>query len=416
MTTVVPTANATTNATLTLRPGVAGGRVNVVRTPGSTVFIGESGLDITGTGIAAGDTLGWFQAGADVATSSPDDTMIISDPANVFVQPGTRTGAWYDLNKNRAIGINVKDPSLSLSVWDVQSNSDVTDKTVINGRLLTFRIDSNLDAVYAQRGVGAPVTVLVMGPDGNVYAALFDDQGNLNSLVNVPVTSSSMLVPGKGTNGCVVDTGNGLYETGEFKVWAECNLNGMKDNYPGPLGETYIGKTVTRPHTITLVREELSIEASTRDTVTRSADFAVTVNGAPNAAYALWVAGSANVNEPPRIKERPAGVIPGDATAGALAFSGTRTVAEDVPATNNTTTNPWYARVVADDNGQRTVGFSTSQNTKDQSYTIRVQTLNTTTTSKYRYGRHYHRQRSRDPQGGRQPVLLPRRGGHALGH
>ena len=50
---------------------------------------------------------------------------------------------------------------------------------------------------------------------------------------------------------------------------------------------------------------------------------------------------------------------------------------------NNTTANPWYARVVTDDNGQRTIGFSTDQNTKDQSYTIRVQTLNTTTTSKY---------------------------------
>ena len=144
------------------------------------------------------------------------------------------------------------------------------------------------------------------------------------------------------------------------------------------------------------------------------------INGAPNTAYALWVYGTSSIaspNEPPRIKEGQAGVVIGDATAGALVFSGTRTVAEDVPAVaNNTTANPCYARVVTDDNGRRTIGFSTDQQTKDQSYTIRVETLDTTTTAKYDTVRPRDRQGRRDRLDGREPVVLPRRGGRAERH
>ena len=110
------------------------------------------------------------------------------------------------------------------------------------------------------------------------------------------------------------------------------------------------------------------------------------ITGEPNTAYALWVLGTSSLGgneQPPRMKVGQAGVTLGDATAGALVFSGTRTVAGDVPAVPSGTTNPWYARVVTDDNGRRTVGLSTDQSTRDQSYTIRVETLDTTTATRY---------------------------------
>ena len=81
------------------------------------------------------------------------------------------------MNNNRAVAINVKDPSLNIRVWDVQSNKDVTGKTVTAGRLLSFRVDSNLDSVYTQRGTAAAVTIKVKDPAGNVYNALIDDTG-----------------------------------------------------------------------------------------------------------------------------------------------------------------------------------------------------------------------------------------------
>ncbi|MEN6343544.1 MAG: MEMAR_RS02690 family S-layer glycoprotein [Methanospirillum sp.] len=385
-TTVVPTT-AGGILTATPTPGVVGGAITIVRTPGATVFIGENGLDITATGVAAGDTLGWFQAGANIATSSPDDTLTVSNPSSFYVQPGTRAGTWYDMTKNRSVAINVKDPSLNIRVWGLPGGKDVTDKTVAAGQLLTFRVDSNLDAAFTQRGVGAPVTVKVQDPSGNVYAALIDDLGNQNSIVNIPVTSSSMLVPGSGTNGSVWDTGNANYRSGDYKVWVECNMNGMKDNYKDPSGADYTGKTISSQYTVTIGTNTLTLTANTNATVIRNNDFAVIVNGAPNTDYALWVTGTSSLTgttEPPRIKEGQTGVTLGDVAAGALVFSGTTTVAQDVPAVaNNSTANPWYAKVTTDDNGRRTVGFSTNQQTKDQSYTIRVESLGPANALKY---------------------------------
>jgi trimeric autotransporter adhesin len=378
--TVVPTVDGNVTVVPTIVPtsanGVPVGNPKQILRAGDTVFIGEYGLDLTALGVADGTTLGWFQAGSNVATSSPDDTLIVSSAANFNVVPGTRAGAWYNLNNNRALAINVKDPSLNVRVWDVQSNKDVTGKTVTEGRLLSFRIDSNLDSVYSQRGTAAGVTIKVRSPEGNVYSALIDNTGSLNSLV-VPVTSSSMLVAGKGANASMWDTGNANYRTGEFKVWAESNLNGMKDNYKDPSGADYTGKTITSQYAVTIGQDVLEIVANTDVAVVRNNDFAVTITGRPAQAYNLWLASTGDMggagNQPPMIKEGQTGVNLGAAAAANYTFDTTqRTIAEDVPALENAT-NPWYAVVTTDDNGKRTIGFSTDANTDDKTYTIRVQ-------------------------------------------
>ena len=373
--TVVPTGNMTVAPTVipTSTGGVPVGNPKTIDTAGDTVFIGEYGLDMTPLGVADGTTLGWFQAGSNVATSSPDDTMIVSSAANFNVVPGTRAGAWYNLNNNRALAINVKDPSLNVRVWDVQSNKDVTGKTVTEGRLLSFRVDSNLDSVYAQRGTAAAVTIKVRDPAGNVYNALIDDTGAQNSLV-VPVTSSSMLVAGTGTSGAMWDTANANYPTGEYKVWAESNLNGMKDNYKDPSGADYTGKTITSQYAVTIGQDSLEIVANTDVAVVRNNDFAVTITGRPAQAYNLWVSGTSDTARPPMIKEGQTGVNLGAATVANYSFDTTgRTIAEDVPVVADNATNPWYAAVTTDDNGKRTIGFSTDAATNDKTYTIRVQ-------------------------------------------
>ena len=381
VTTIVPTGNVTvvpTGGNVTVVPtvptvaptGVPVGNPKAILKPGDTVFIGEYGLDLSALGVADGTTLGWFQAGSNVATSSPDDTVIVSNAKSFNVVAGTRAGAWYNMNNNRAVAVNVKDPSLGIRVWDVQSNKDVTGKTVTAGRLLSFRIDSNLDSVFTQRGTAAAVTIKVKDKAGNVYNALIDDTGAQNSLV-VGVTSSSMLVAGKGTNASMWDTANPNYKTGEYKVWAESNLNGMKDNYKDPSGADYTGKTITSQYTLTIGQNVLSLTANTDVAVVRNNDFAVTISGQPNTAYNLWVYGTSDMggsgNQPPLIKQGQTGVFLGSATAGNYTYDTTgKTVAEDVPVAPVNSTNPWYAVVGTDDNGKRTVGFSTDSNTKDK--------------------------------------------------
>ncbi len=375
--TTVPTGNVTPTVPTVAPTGVPVGNPKAILKAGDTVFIGEYGLDLSALGIADGTTLGWFQAGSNVATSSPDDTLIVTSAKSFNVVAGTRAGAWYNMNNNRAVAINVKDPSLNIKVWDVQSNKDVTGKTVVAGRLLSFRIDSNLDSVYTQRGTAAGVTIKVKDKAGNVYAALIDDLGNQNALL-VGVTSSSMLVAGKGTNASMWDTANPNYKTGEYKVWAESNLNGMKDNYKDPSGADYTGKTITSQYSLTIGQNVLTLVANTDVPVVRNNDFAVTITGQPNTAYNLWVSGTSDMggsgNQPPLIKQGQSGAVLGAAAAGNYTFDSTgRTVAEDVPVAPDNSTNPWYAAVATDDNGKRTIGFSTDSNTKDKVYTIRIQ-------------------------------------------
>ncbi len=370
--TVTPTGNVTTVPTV-VPTGIPIGNPKAILKAGDTVFIGEYGLDLSALGVADGTTLGWFQAGSNVATSSPDDTLIVSSAKSFNVVPGTRAGAWYNLNNNRALAINVKDPSLNVRVWDVQSNKDVTGKTVTAGRLLSFRVDSNLDSVYSQRGTAAGVTIKVKDKSGEVYSALIDNTGAQNSLV-VPVISSSMLVAGKGANASMWDTSNANYKTGEYKVWAESNLNGIKDNYKDPSGADYTGKTITSQYAVTIGQDSLEIVANTDVAVVRNNDFAVTITGRPAQVYNLWVSGTSDTARPPMIKEGQTGVSLGAATVANYSFDTTgRTIAEDVPVVAANATNPWYAAVTTDDNGKRTIGFSTDAATNDKTYTIRVQ-------------------------------------------
>ncbi len=139
------------------------------------------------------------------------------------------------MNNNRAVAINVKDPSLNIRVWDVQSNKDVTGKTVTAGRLLSFRIDSNLDSVYTQRGTAAAVTIKVKDPAGNVYNALIDDTGTQNSLL-VGVTSSSMLVAGKGTNASMWDTAQPELQDGRVQGLGRVEPERDEGQLQGPVG------------------------------------------------------------------------------------------------------------------------------------------------------------------------------------
>ena len=75
--------------------------INTITT-GATVFIGEDGLDITGA--MGGDSrIGWWASGASTATSSPDYSISVSNPANFYVSPTdfvSHTGAWYRLDSS----------------------------------------------------------------------------------------------------------------------------------------------------------------------------------------------------------------------------------------------------------------------------------------------------------------------------
>ncbi|MDO8886439.1 MAG: MEMAR_RS02690 family S-layer glycoprotein [Candidatus Oleimmundimicrobium sp.] len=342
---------------------------NVIAAAGNTVFRGEEGLNIAATGVLAGETIGWYAAGSTPGFDSPSATVVVSNPAAFFVDAGMQTGAWYRQVAGTPLAFLVADPTLDVKLIDIGNNVK-NDKTVIKGDVLRFRIDTNLDAftqrVTAPATVGAPVRVRVTDPNGNVYTSLRDDT---NTLVNVAanlVNTNPFIVTGAALSTGVWDTGNANYARGTYTYKVDCNANRMNDNYD------VTGKTVSKTYSVTIADDDLII-TSNKDTVVRNTDFAVTITGRPSTNYVLWTKGTANLvnTDVPAIKDGQQGVTKGSALAAAYVFSGVSTVGGDVPQVGLVPSVNHYAMVATNDQGKRTIGFSTTQNTKDQSFTIR---------------------------------------------
>jgi hypothetical protein len=205
---------------------------------GGTVFIGEQGLDVSGGGAPAPIDIGWWASGAAIATTSPDYQMSIPVPTNFFVSPtefSSRTGTWYQLPAKTVI-FNVADPQLALRIEDTSVSVDVTDKWVPTDDQIRFRIESNLGPISQRTGqTSTPITVKVQAPDGGIYSSLVNKAGVATTIVNIPVTTTPFYTDS------IWDTGQrSIYTPGTYTIWAECNVNSMKDNY------NQAGKTVSQ--------------------------------------------------------------------------------------------------------------------------------------------------------------------------
>lgn len=209
--------------------------------PGDAVFIGEQGLDVT---LAMdGDTqIGWWASAASITASSPTYIVSVSNPTSFSVSPntfGSKTGVWYRLNPSgnaNGSAFNVLDPQLALRIEDTTVNVDVTDKWVPTDDEIRFRIDTNLVSIAQRSGVASvPITIKVQNPSGGTYTSLINSAGIATSIVDIPVTTTPFYT------GSIWDTGQrSVYSPGTYTIWAECNVNSMKDNYDQS------GKTVSQ--------------------------------------------------------------------------------------------------------------------------------------------------------------------------
>jgi hypothetical protein len=209
---------------------------------GGTVFIGEQGLDVSGGVAPAPIDIGWWASGAAIATSSPDYQMSIPDSSNFFVSPtefSSRTGTWYRLPAKTVI-FNVADPQLAIRVEDTSVSVDVTDKWVPTDDQIRFRIEHNLGSIAQRAGqTSTPITIKVQAPDGGIYSSLVNKAGTATSIVNIPVTTTPFYTDS------IWDTGQrSIYMPGTYSIWAECNVNSMKDNY------NFAGKSVSQKSTL----------------------------------------------------------------------------------------------------------------------------------------------------------------------
>jgi hypothetical protein len=210
---------------------------------GNTVFLGEEGLDISAA-MGPDTQIGWWASAADITTTSPTKTIDLNGRITSFMVSPSEfdgyLGNWYRLNstgKSDGIAFLVADPYLVLKVEDATRQVDVELlKWIPTGDDIQFRIDTNLVQIASQRSAPPLITIKVRSPDGAIYSSLLNAAGTSTSIVNIPVTTMPFYT------GAIWNMANpDIYAPGNYSLWAESNVNQMKDNYEVP------GKTISKP-------------------------------------------------------------------------------------------------------------------------------------------------------------------------
>jgi len=372
---------------------------------GATVFIGEENLDITHA--MDGDAkLGYWAAGAVIDSSSPFPTDSVSNPESYSIsqsQFGLYTGTWYHLKSDmtrNGTAFYVKDPSLSLNVM-TEFNDDVGGKTIVAGTNVTFKIKTNIvlddKREILESGKYYPVNITNSGDKGFMNIIVKSESGAEYTALQTPdkisvpiqklfVNSTDYQWNGIWNTGATTN-GQRVYQSGNYLITVESLLNNMRENYRNA-GAAYTGKTVSSVVTVTLGSDNLKIN-SNKDSIVRGKPFSVTITGKASTSYNVWVRGTHsmgndNSSRAPMINAYQSGVNVSDPNTAGYRYQNGVLVVDDVAwvsDVNHTIDNPYFALVTTDSSGTRVVEFTTSSNTKDQKYTIRVETTGGTTKS-----------------------------------
>ncbi len=398
---------------------------------GAPVFIGEEGLNVSPALTSAqslagiGSTIiGWWPSPSYSLTSFPSKSIDLAvNATNFFVSPADLqgySGDWYLVNPSTGFAYNrggspvhvltLVDPRLDIRIWDADWATDITGKSTVIGENLTFRIETNMflaldplsrpDITNNTEGF---ITIKVRNERGATLNYLYRDNSTIQVLTNLSVNTSSWFWGGGSTPGQnywatdLLDRDHyHYYSIGTYVISAESSLNNMKDNYLNG-GVAYTGRTVSEVHTISLVRDQVNIQANS-NSIVRGSSFIVAVGGRPFSTYHLWVENTSTMSgnyddQPPFINPHQVGVmvnrdpgltnsIPVFPEAGAYQFQdgGGKAIYQDVapgwPGSTssflkNGTTE--YANITLDSNGRRMIQFDTTNWTKPQKYTIRIE-------------------------------------------
>jgi hypothetical protein len=221
---------------------------------GAPVFIGETGLDIS-SAIRDCKVIAWWPEGADMSGPAAKNITIqrVNDvilPVNSFnISPDLFSGYpgnWYCEDKKPTfVVLNVYEPEISIRVWDLDKNEDITGKTVPVTTNITYRIDTNLHKVlsYTNRTelttADGFFTVTLTNPYGkemkNIYTGSVGSSTTQILIFDSTPFMTSPTYYGRNLeswNRLSRDTTGGyLYPTGTYTFTVVQNLGGMKDSY-----------------------------------------------------------------------------------------------------------------------------------------------------------------------------------------
>lgn len=342
---------------------------------GETIFIGEAGLNIAQA--TGGDMfLGWYAAGSNPMTDAPSALITVSDLSDFYVSPDTftgKTGAWY--NQSGTINAHavfyVQGASLSVSLFNADTKKDISNLKAVTDDNIAIRIDSNLDALFSRRGGGySGINVYAETPEGATLCALYNGSCT-NSISSIQPSNTLFWLP-YGNMETIWKLDPDMYKTGTYKVYAQCNVNGMKDN----LG-TVTGVTQSEIETLT-VEEDTVVITSGKESVIKENDFTVTIAGAPKTLYTVWLSGTngySNTTDcPPKFLQNQDNVNSlNQATVDATYYMNGTTVGQDIPYATDGAYQEWAVVAMTGSDGTITVGLTTDSNTKTGKYTVRAE-------------------------------------------
>ena len=238
--------------------------------PGATVFIGESGLDIT-QAIGTSTTIAWWAPGTDIHASAPAKVLAIGNCATRFAirdsEFAGHTGNWYQYDEMKPtsagpLAFAVVNPTLDIQLIDADTQADVTWTAVPPGSQMAFRIVTNQYATLdpVQRPNANPVTdgyvtVTLMDETGKKYTELYDASALSHPLGNLAVDKAEWYWGGAGQYSWDTNSTDGSnarrYPYGTYAINAKSNLNGLRNNYKDA-GSDYTGKTVSEREVVIL--------------------------------------------------------------------------------------------------------------------------------------------------------------------
>ena len=423
--------------------------------PGDTVFIGESGLNIS-PAIGLENKIAYFFEGSNIHTDVPETliTLTKKEIANFYFNQerfGDYIGSWYAYNEtdsaNTELAFHVEQPLLSINIYKENDTSPIGDYKVIADETLVLRIDSPFYTLFERASTDAnkpygvfdffatntsgAVNYTNLSVPGiyyglaysqafeaadehldNITVSLSDSMPGVNIHAVSPnnaTLSSLIVVPDKfnpdynvadlqnwhpdrtdyminydhpvWSAGRVVDNGNVIGHkilTGEYRFYADINVNGIKDN----LGDIE-GETVSFVETVNVEKEDITIKAD-QQVLVRNNDFSVTIDGTPKGLYAVWITGVSGYD----YKKVPAFMgDQSDVTAMTYAQAANTTymskdIASDLPRDvyeagddGHDYTGNYAVVAKTGEDGTINIGLMTDENTKETIFTVRAQRI-----------------------------------------
>ncbi len=268
---------------------------------GSPVFIGENNVDIS-SALNGCRIIAWQQNGTSTGNSPVKNlTLFELNTAseiiyhyNISPEVFTGfTGTWYCEDKMPHDSVlDVRDPQISIKVWDLDQNKDVTGQTIPRATNITYRIDTNLYPAlnYLNRPNANPsdsfFTVKLTDPLGKNVPNIYTGSYGKADTVILPFESTPYIssTPYFWKNGNAWDhaarniQGDPVYPPGTYTFTLTQNLDRMQESYPATEGKTTSSATVTflAPEPLTVSTTSVTVAATLPEVTISSAATPVT--------------------------------------------------------------------------------------------------------------------------------------------